>query len=85
MDYVRDEPEKMIRNKKVNKNRNEKNKIRALLDSIVLKNKEEAKIKALLDGTKWWSYPTLSNLLLTIKNTESLAEGEIHLSLIELD
>lgn len=67
MDYVRDEPEKMIRNKKVNKNRNEKNKIRALLDSIVLKNKEEAKIKALLDGTKW-SYPTLSNLLIKIKN-----------------
>lgn len=42
----------MIRYNKVNKNRNEKNKIRALLDSIIIKNREEAKLKVLLGGNK---------------------------------
>ena len=50
MDYVREPVEKKIRHNKVEKNRNEHTKIRALLKTIELKNREEAKIKMLLDG-----------------------------------
>ena len=52
MDYVKENNEKKIRNNKMGKNKNEKIKIRALLDSIQLKNREEEKIKILLDGAK---------------------------------
>ena len=50
MDYVQEPVEKKIRRNKVEKNRNEHTKIRALLKTIELKNREEAKIKILLDG-----------------------------------
>jgi len=49
MDYKKEETNKKIRNNKINKNRNEQIKIRTLLNSIQLKNREEEKIRWLLE------------------------------------
>ena len=49
MDYQKMDTNKRVRNGKVNKNRNEHIKIRTLLKSIELKNREEEKIRWILE------------------------------------
>jgi hypothetical protein len=49
MDYTKQDNNKRVRNNKINKNRSEQIKIRTLLNSIQLKNREAEKIRWLLE------------------------------------